>query len=207
MNTTKSLPFETSRPVNELSMVEVAEMLEKVSGWIESEREREREAKANYDTVARDVDARVKSIKQFAEKLFEHQKRKMSALEGNFGRSSVVTKPGVRTASFAKATPSSGGGGNAKPANLAEAIVSIWTHDRYSEPMTTEEISDALTDIGHETDAAPTSLRSSINQALAKLCKVGRVVKFAADGTQIDPRDRSSRARKYLAAIRLPEPV
>lgn len=206
MNNSKSLPFETSRPVTELTMVEVAEMLEKVSGWIESEREREREAKANYDTVARDVDSRVKSIKQFAEKLFEHQKRKLSALEGNFGRTSVVAKPGVRTASFAKtSTPS--GGGNAKPVNLAEAIVSIWTHDRYSEPMTTEEISDALSDIGHETDAAPTSLRSSINQALAKLCKVGRVVKFAADGTQIDPRDRASRARKYLAAIRLPEPV
>lgn len=204
MSQSKPMPFDMSRPVSELSMVEVAEQLEKVSGWIEAERERERDAKATYDTVAREVDARIKSIKQFAEKLFDYQKRKLSALEGNFTKTSVVTRPGVRSASFAKGNSTPSGG---KPANLAEAIISIWTHDRYAEPMTTEEIAEALRDIGHETDAAPTSLRSSINQSLAKLCKVGRVVKFAADGTQIDPRDRTSRARKYLAAIRLPEPV
>jgi hypothetical protein len=130
----------------------------------------------------------------------------MSAFDGLLGKSagSSARNPLARSASFAKSAPASSG---KEPKNLAEAIVSIWTLDRYTEPMTTEEIAEALSDVGYESDAAATSLRSSINQALAKLAKVGRMVKFRADGSQISPKDHSSRARKYLAAIRLPEPV
>jgi hypothetical protein len=59
--------------------------------------------------------------------------------------------------------------------------------------------------VGYKTDAAPASLRSSVNQALAKLCRVGTIVRLRADGSVIPPKDKTSRARKYLAATRLPE--
>lgn len=203
-NESKPLPFDVSRPVSELSMVEVAEQLDQVAAWIETERQREAEARAVYDAVARDVDGRVRAIRSFAERLLEQHKKKLNAFDGMFSKSAAAPRaPLGRSASFPKIPQP---GSNA-PKNLAEAIVSIWTLDRYSEPMTTEEIAEALADVGYESDAASTSLRSSINQALAKLCKVGRVVKFRADGSQISPKDHTSRARKYLAAIRLPEPV
>lgn len=203
-NEPKPLPFDASRSVSELTMVEVAEQLDKVAAWIDAERQREAEARAAYDAVAQDVDARVRAIRSFAERLLEQHKKKLNAFDGMFSRPAAAPRaPLGRSASFPK-TPTAG---SSSPKNLAEAIVSIWTLDRYSEPMTTEEIAEALADVGYESDAASTSLRSSINQALAKLCKVGRVVKFRADGSQISPKDHTSRARKYLAAIRLPEPV
>lgn len=199
------LPFDSSRPVSELSMVEVAEQLDRVSGWIDQEKRREQEARQVYDAVAKDADMRLRSIKMYAEKLVEQHRRRMSAFDGMLGKSSSSSgkNPLARSASFSKpATPA-----GKEPKNLGEAIVTIWTLDRYTEPMTTEEIAEALSDVGYESDAAATSLRSSINQALAKLAKVGRMIKFRADGSQISPKDHSSRARKYLAAIRLPEPV
>lgn len=201
------LPFDSSRPVSELSMVEVAEQLDKVSGWMDQEKRREQEARQVYDTVARDADMRLRSIKLYAEKLVEQHRRRMAAFDGMLGKASATSgkNPLARSASFAKASAASTPGKG--PKNLAEAIISIWTLDRYTEPMTTEEIADALSDVGYESDAAATSLRSSINQSLAKLAKVGRMIKFRADGSQISPKDNSSRARKYLAAIRLPEPV
>jgi ElaB/YqjD/DUF883 family membrane-anchored ribosome-binding protein len=200
------LPFDASRPVSELSMVEVAEQLDQISAWMDIERQREQEAKQAYEAVARDAESRLRAIRTYGEKLLEQHRRRMSAFDGLLGKTagSSGRNPLARSASFARSAPAPTG---KEPKNLAEAIVSIWTLDRYTEPMTTEEIAEALSDVGYESDAAATSLRSSINQALAKLAKVGRMVKFRADGSQISPKDHSSRARKYLAAIRLPEPV
>lgn len=196
----KTLPFDPSRSVTDLNLMEVAEQLDQIGGWIEHERQRETEARRIFETTVRDVESKVHAIRGYAEKLMEQHRRKMSAFDGLLGKSSP-RNPLARVATFPKAAASK------EPRNLGEAIVSIWTLDRYAEPMTTEEIAEALADVGYESDAAATSLRSSINQALAKLCKVGRIVKFRADGSQISPKDHTSRARKYLAAIRLPEPV
>ncbi len=199
------LPFNTDRPIAEMSLVEVAEQLERVTGWIEAQRVKEREARALYETVARQIDANVRAIKDYAERLVEHQRRKMQSFDSMLGKPAEPPAP----AAPRNRTPSN----SARPAgmpgikNLSDAILAIWTLDRYSEALTTEEILAALDDVGYRSDAAPTSLRSSINQALAKLCRVGRVVRFRADGSQISPKDNKSRARKYLSAIRLPEPV
>jgi hypothetical protein len=201
-----SLPFVSSKPVEEMSMVEISDQLEKVTAWIGEERSREREARGVYDVIAGEVEANVKSIRQYAVRLLHLQRQKLSSFDGMLGKAAprptvTVKATGLaRQATFKKA-------GGAEPKNLAEAIVSIWTLERYAEPLTTEEIAEALPEVGHQTEAAATSLRSSINQALAKLCRVGRVVRFRADGSQIDPKDNASRARKYLGAIRLPEPV
>lgn len=199
---TKALPFDPSRPVSDLSMVEIAEQLDQVTVWLETERRREQDAREAYEDTAREVETRVRTIRGYAEKLVDQQRRKMSAFDGLLSRQPSAARPPLgRTATFTKPVS------NKEPKNLGEAIVSIWALDRYAEPLTTEEIAEALADVGYESDAAATSLRSSINQALAKLCKVGRIVKFRADGSQISPKDNTSRARKYLAAIRLPEPV
>lgn len=201
----QGLPFDTSRPVSELSMVEIAEQLEKVSNWIDGERVREREAKTVYDGIAREVETKVKAIHNYAEQLISHHRKKINAFDGLLGKQSApapkVNSSGAKMASFSKQPTGS------EPKNLAEAIIKIWTLSRYAEPLTTEEIADALEDVGYRTDAAESSIRSSINQALAKLAKVGRIIKYRADGSQIEPRDQTSRARRYLAAIRLPEPV
>lgn len=200
------LPFNTDRPIAELSLVEVAELLERVTGWIEQQRVKEREARALYETVARQVEANVRAIKDYAERLVEHQRRKMQSFDTMLGK--PADPPPAASASRGRAT-SSGPRPNGLPVikNLSDAILAIWTLDQYSEALTTEEILAALDDVGYHSDAAPTSLRSSINQSLAKLCRVGRVVRFRADGSQISPKDNKSRARKYLSAIRLPEPV
>jgi hypothetical protein len=204
----KDLPFDITRPIADLSNVEIAGQLDQVSGWMAAERQREHEAKQTYETVSKDVEAKIRAIRGYAERLMEQHKRRMSAFDGMLSKvatsGSAPRNTLARTATFAKPAATNSGGG---PKNLAEAIISIWTLDQYAEPMTTEEIAEALAEVGYESDAEPSSLRSSINQSIAKLCKVGRMVKFRADGTQISPKDNSSRARKYLAAIRLPEPV
>ncbi len=202
----QSLPFDTSRTVSELSLVEISEQLEKVSAWMDSERDREYEAKRAYEAVAREVLTRINSIHNYAEQLVSQHRKKISKFDGFLGKQfsggvSKVNSSGAKVASFAKSSTTG------EPKNLAEAIIKIWTLSRYAEPMTTEEIAEALGDVGYKTDAAESSIRSSINQALAKLAKVGRIIKYRADGSQIDPRDQTSRARRYLAAIRLPEPV
>jgi hypothetical protein len=203
----KDLPFDITRPIADMSNVEIAGQLDQVSGWMASERQREHEAKQTYDTVSKDVEVKIRAIRGYAERLMEQHKRRMSAFDGMLSKSSSASASTrntlARSATFAKPASNSSG----SPKNLAEAIISIWTLDQYAEPMTTEEIAEALSEVGYESDAEPSSLRSSINQSIAKLCKVGRMVKFRADGTQISPKDNSSRARKYLAAIRLPEPV
>ncbi|QOI99406.1 MAG: hypothetical protein HRU70_02445 [Phycisphaeraceae bacterium] len=190
-----------TKPISEMTLVEIAEQLEQVTARIEAERVREREARKIYEAVAAEVESKVQSIRRHAEQLVEHQRRKMQSFDGLFGRPPQPTKSGKPAPSSSPSSaPHSG-----SHKNIADAIISIWTLDKYDAPLTTEEIYDALAEVGYRSDASPSSLRSSINQALAKLCRVGRVVRFRADGTRIPIKDTSSRARKYLAAIRLPE--
>jgi len=194
-----NLPFDNSKPVQEMSITEIGGALENVTRWIENERVREREARKVYDAVATEVEAKVATIRAYAERLLKANREKMAAFDGLLGvkqtQSPAQTKFGRAPAYLAE------------PKNLGEAILSVWQQDRFAEPLTTDELADAVKSMGYETSAAPASLKSSINQALAKLCKVGRVIRYRADGSMIDSKDKSSRARKYLAATRLPEGV
>lgn len=190
-----NLPFENSKPIAEMTITEIGGALENVTRWIENERVREREARKVYDAVASEVESRVATIRAYAERLLKANREKMAAFDGLLGNRQTGYRHGRAPAYLAE------------PKNLGEAILSVWQQDRFAEPLTTDELADAVKSIGYETSAAPASLKSSINQALAKLCKVGRVIRYRADGTMIDSKDKSSRARKYLAATRLPEGV
>ncbi len=196
----ETLPFTADRPVADLTLVEIAEQLEKVTGWIEAQRVRERDARRAYDLISQQVEANVDQIRKYANDLLNAQRKRMNAFDGLLGRQPEA--PMSRTGR--SSTPPQGGGKSAKK-NIVEAIYDVWSIDRYAEPLTTEEIIAALPDTGYASNAAASSLKSSVNQALAKLCKVGRVVRLRADGTVIPPKDKTSRARKYLAANRLPE--
>jgi hypothetical protein len=193
-----SLPFDESKPIGDMTLVEIGTALEQVTRWIENERVREREARKVYEGIASEVEARVSKIRAYAERLLKANRDKMSAFDGLLGVKQSQSAPGQKSHRPAIIQ---------EPQNLGEAILAVWQLDRYAEPLSTDELADAVKDVGYESSAAPSSLKSSINQALAKLCKVGRVIRYRADGTMIDSKDRSSRARKYLAATRLPEGV
>lgn len=195
----EALPFSGDRPVADLTLVEIAEQLEKVTGWIESQRVRERDARKAYDQIAHQVEANVDQIRKYANDLLNAQRKRMNAFDGLLGRQPEAPSSKSGRPSFAH------GGGKSAKKNIVEAIYDVWSIDRYGEPLTTEEIIAALPDTGYASNAAASSLKSSVNQALAKLCKVGRVVRLRADGTVIPPKDKTSRARKYLAANKLPE--
>lgn len=198
--TSSAGPMGETRDPSDLSLVEIAEQLEKVTGWIETQRVREREARAAYDRVRQETESNIARIRDYAKELVKHQQRKMSSFSGILGQPEAP-----KSSAGSRTSPSPRTGGT--PKNLAEAILAIWSLDRYSEALTTEDIAAALKDVGYQTDAAEASIRSSVNQALAKLCGTGRVVRLRADGSPIPPRDKSSRARKYIAATRLPEGV
>ncbi len=84
--------------------------------------------------------------------------------------------------------------------NIYDAIMKVWTLEKYRTPLTTSEISRAIKDVGYVTRAAPRrSMKSTLNQALAKLCRDRAVRRFRTDGTEISPEDHHSRARKYMA--------
>ena len=208
-----TLPFESSKPIPEMSLAELAEQLERVTSWIEAQRSQEREARAVYTAVKDRVDANVARIRAYAEQLYARHTEKATSYAGIIGRSTEPLDAPAPSAAF---------GGEARraaaasrpapfqlrePKNIADAILSIWSLEQYADALTTEEIADALKDVGYQSEAAPTSLKSSINQALAKLCRVGRIVRFRSDGSMISQRDRKSRARKYIAATRLPDGV
>src|SRR5437899_3319438 len=179
-----------------MNLVEIAEQLEKVTSWIEAQRVKEREARVIYQSVAQGVEGAVGQIRHYARQLVDAQSRKVSS----FG--SMLTKEQAQSLQARAARPAAAGAhrnGKGKM-NIADAILSIWSLDQYHEALTTEEIGDALPETGYKSNAAPTSLKSSINQALAKLCRAGSVVRFRSDGSRIPARDNKSRARKYIAA-------
>lgn len=191
-----SLPFQQGKPVSELTLVELSEQLEQVTSWIEAQRVQEREARRQYQEIANRVESSIAEIRAYAKQLVEHHRRKMNSFDGLLGsRQQDATAPLQRT--------SHSGGAGGTPKNLGEAIVALWTSGIFSDPLTTEEIADGLPDVGYESNAAPTSLKSSVNQSLAKLCRSGQVIRLRADGSRIPPRDTKSRARKYIAAALL----
>lgn len=178
-----------------MNLVEIAEQLERVTSWIEAQRVKEREARVIYQAVAQQVEGAVGQIRTYAQQLVDAQQRKVSS----FG--SMLTKDQVQSLQSRAARPAPSAGRNGKgKMNIADAILSIWSLDQYHESLTTEEIGEALPETGYKSNAAPTSLKSSINQALAKLCRSGQVVRFRSDGSRIPARDNKSRARKYIAA-------
>lgn len=184
----------------QMTLVEIAGELEQVTGWIETQRVREREARASYQAIAQEVEVAIAKIKEYASKLLDGQAKHVTAFGGLIGREApsamLEAKPGRGSARKQDAK-----------LNLADSIVAIWGNSRLHEPLTTEEIAESLAEVGYKSGAAPTSLRSSINQVLAKLCRTGRIVRFRGDGSVILPKDKTSRARKYMAATALPEGV
>lgn len=200
----EDVPFATDRPVSELSLVEVAEQLEKVTGWIEGQRVREREARTVYAIVQQQTDLNIKKIRDYAQDLVKHQQKKMNSFNGMLGVQPEV-KPMNGSSSSRSAGSRSSNGSSPTPKNIGQAILAVWGPNYHEEALTTEEIAAALPQVGYRTDAAPSSIKSSVNQALAKLCRVGTIVRLRADGSPIPPKDKTSRARKYLAAVRLPE--
>ncbi len=179
------------KPVSELSLVEIAERLERVTAEIESERAVEREARKQYESVASKIESRIALIRERAQELMSAQRRKVSSFDGILRN----VEPEETTDSPA----------NTRHKNISEAILAIWEIERGT--LTSEEIADGLSSVGYVTSAAPTSLRSSVNQAIAKLCRAGHLIRFRSDGSTIPPRDTHSRARKYLLKDRYDEMV
>jgi hypothetical protein len=179
-----------------LSLVQIAERLERVTSQIEAERVREREARARYKEIADQVEAKIAAIKAEASTLVREQHRRMTSFDGLLGAAGngVGAAPGARSPGAERRR-----GPAEAPANIADAIVRIWTLPQFDEPLSTEEIVDALPDVGYESKAAPRSLRSAVNQALAKLSRDGRVQKYRQDGTVIAKNEPRARARKYRA--------
>lgn len=200
-----SLPFNNGRPMAELSLVEVAEQLERVTSWIEAERVREREARSAYESVRQQTESRIDEIRKYAQELVGIQRRRMSSFDGLLGKQDQAAGNNSHAARFPRAPMAPAIGASSGKKNIAEAILDTWNLDPDPQPMTTEDIIAALPHVGYTSKAAAASLKSSVNQALAKLCRVGKVVRLRADGSVIPVRDKTSRARKYIAASKLPE--
>lgn len=188
-----SLP-DLSRPAGQLSMVELSSQLERITSWIEAERSREREARSAYEAVRSDVDASIRRIKAYAQDLVSAQQRKISSFQGLLDGSkdgAGVSKGGGRAD---KRDPL------AAPRNLGEAILAVWDLPGQGEPIGTEEIGALLGEVGYTTKASASSIKSSVNQALAKLTRDGLVLRIRSDGSVIPAKDTTARARKYLSA-------
>lgn len=189
------------QPIGEMSLVEIAQELEQITGRIEVERVEEREARAAYQVVADRVQASITAIREYASLLVDEQHRRMSSFNGFLGRSTEADR--VTAASMAEPKPNGSAknrGRSTGRRNIAQAILAIWDLDGYDEPLTTDEIASALTDVGYHSNAAPRSLKSTINQALAKLSRDQLIHKYRADGSQIRHNDPRSRARRYMAS-------
>jgi ElaB/YqjD/DUF883 family membrane-anchored ribosome-binding protein len=196
----------TGAPASEMTTIEIIQELETVTSRIEAERVRERDARSKYKTVAEEVERKVKEIRDRANYLLREQQRRLDSFSGL-----VADKPQQQV----EARPRRGGGGGGSSAgsrngstrgrkggrrSIAEAILEIWSLERYTEPLTTDEIIEALGIVGYESNASARSLKSSLNQALARLCKDGKIVRYRLDGDQIPESDTVSRARRYMAA-------
>jgi hypothetical protein len=205
--------FGDGRPVTELSLVEIASRLEKITSAIEEQRTRERGARKVYKTVAEEVEQEIERIRGHARTLLMEQRRRMDSFNGMLskspdplppatnGRDLREVKMGGALASLeleprtGRETGAAGG-----RLSIADAMLKVWTLDQYNRPLTTEEIMQALTDVGYTSKASPRSMKSTLNQVLAKLCRERRIRRFRTDGAEIDASDTHSRARKYLLA-------
>jgi hypothetical protein len=182
------------RALSELSLVEIAQELEQVTSLIEAQRVREREARQAYKAVAEEVERNVAQIRARARDLLAEQRRRMSSFDGLIGNGAAGADGRPKAASQSEIKPSG------KKLNLADAILMIWAKGGYNEPLTTEEIAGALADVGYSSKASERSLKSTMNQALAKLCRERKLRRYRIDGTEISPNDHKSRARRYMPA-------
>lgn len=179
-------PWGASRPVGEMSQVEIAEQLETVTKWIEAERAREREARAAYKLIADDVDSKVKGIRAYATALVNEQTRRLSSFSG------LINSPPDRP------PPEAGPSDPQSKRTFSTAILEVWALPEFKRPLTTEQIADGLNRVGYVSSAGPRSFKSALNQTLAKLCRSGKILKYRMDGTRIAPEDVESRARRYM---------
>lgn len=186
-----------------MSLVEVAEQLEKVTSWIEQQRVQEREARQNYEQVKARVESSISHIKSYTKQLLEAQRRKMNSFDTMLGQ--AVQQQQAPAAHAGRRSSGHSAPSGQPPRNMPEAIMAIWTTGKHSEPLTTEEIVEALSEVGYESNAKPSSLKSSVNQAIAKLAQTGYLIRMRSDGTRISIRDKNSRARKYIAASAAPD--
>ncbi len=172
-----------------LSLTELAARLESITRQIEAERNRERKAREQWEEVARDAQERIREIRVLAAKLLEEQRRRVAAFEhlagdapSEFSLSEI--KPFDRD----------------RPRTIDEAVMAVWALDDARMPLTSEVVTERLHLTGYETRAAPKSLRSTVNQAIARLCQSGRLLKLRGDGTHLDSSNPAARARKYVPA-------
>lgn len=182
----EALPFDPSQNARAMSDDQLRQEMERVPGWIERERARERAARSAYRAVADEVDHRIHAIRRRQREVQQEHERRVASAQARRVEPMREVKPGRET----------------RHANLAEAVLAIWSLDAYREPMTTSEIAAALPDVGYHSQAAPRSLRSTINQALTRLCRDGLVQKFRMDGSPLDDADPNARARRYMPAER-----
>lgn len=187
--TTKSdrLPFEPITDLAAISMVDLASHLESVTVWIEQQRVREREARRAYEAVAAEVQERIGQIRDYAARLVAEHRRRISSFDGMVEQPPLPPLPELKPEA----------GLLPRPRTIEDAILAIWSLDRYDEPLTTEQIARALPEVGYESKAAPRSLRSTVNQALARLCRDGRIHKFRMDGSPLPDDQPDARARRY----------
>jgi len=179
--------------LSQISMVELAERLDGITAQIERERVRVREARKTYEQIRNEAERRIDEIRQYAAKLVEEHNRRLRSFDGMLSaehhqlREPIAElKPGTDIE-----IPS------ARPRTIEDAILKIWTLERYDQPLTTDEIAKALPEVGYESKAAARSLRSTVNQALARLAREGRIRKYRMDGTPLPEDQPEARARRY----------
>lgn len=178
-----------SQGVTSLTLVEIAHELETITSRIEAERERERQARAVYQAVASEVEGRIREIRELAQTLVDEQRRRMVSFDGFIGRKGNNGEQHAPEAATDEQEARS----------LGPAILRIWTLDKYRRPLTTDQLVVALKEVGYQSKAAPRSLKSALNQTLAKLCRDGKIRKYRLDGQPIDAGDTGARARRYMA--------
>lgn len=175
---------------SDMTTIEIVQELEAASGKIEAERVREREARQQYKAIVDDVEAAITEIRNLAAVLVREQRRRLDSFGGLVGEKPTHAHPGGRAAGKA------GGRRRGQKGTLAEAILTV----QYPEPLSTDEILAALGEAGFASNATDRSLKSSLNQALARLCRDGKVTRYRLDGEPIPEHDTRSRARRYMPA-------
>ncbi|HYE03369.1 MAG TPA: hypothetical protein VD963_09060 [Phycisphaerales bacterium] len=187
------------RQVTDLSFVEIAERLDQVTRLIEAQRVSERQARAAYRAVADEAEKNIAAIRDQARALVSEQRRRMASFDGMLSpeaAGATSTRPASNGA-LREVKPNTGRGGKM---SLTDAILRVWEEGHHDAPLTTEEIAGALRDVGYSTKASARSLKSTMNQALAKLCRDRKLKRYRIDGTEISTTDTRSRARRYMAS-------
>ena len=184
---------EPLRDPSSMTLVEIAEELEAAASRIETSRAVEREARARYQATADECIEHIERIKTRIAALVAEQHRKTSPIDG-LSRNADAAGSMVEAKTGGSLPPRQG-----PVRTLADAILRVWDQTPEPEPLTTAQILDLLPSVGYRSRAAPKSLKSSLNQVIAKLCQSGELVKFRSDGTRLESDGEGVRARKYLS--------